>query len=318
MDENSSYQRFGAIISDFRDYYASATLIPVGGFKFRHIRLRSMTGIWKGLRRDIVNAATFRRVLIHWLEPPRDLYTTVLRFLFPKELRHQADGVPCLGGPLVFDFDSISKYTLPSQVELERTKREILLLKDWLHATYGYRNFLFVFSGHRGFHLYVNDFNVANHVERVNLRHREAQEKRIRTRIAYTAFRDGFPIDVAITGDTRRIIRIPNSLHGRTGLKTILLPDEKALAQFHLCRAIFFSNDPVPLQITTLVPPFCFVGQTYGAFLPGQHLVLPKAVAYLLILSNYALANATVPDIERSEADEVFLNTQLEELARER
>lgn len=291
--------------------------MPVGGFKFRHIRLRTMTGIWKGIRRDIVNAASFHRVLVHWNEPPRDLYTTVLQFLFPKELRHLTNGVPCLGGPLVFDFDTISKYALPSQVELERAKREILLLKDWLYVTYGYRDFSFVFSGHRGFHLYVNDFDVVNHVKCVDIRNREAQEKRVRTRIAYTALRDGFSIDVNITSDTHRIIRIPNSLHGRTGLKTVLLPDEKALLRFHLCRSIVFPNDPVPIQINTLVPPFCFVGQTYGAFCPGQHLVLPKAVAYLLILGNYALANASSTDIERSEADEVFLNTKLGELARE-
>ncbi len=174
-----------------------------------------------------------------------------------------------------------------------------------------------MFSGHRGFHLYVNDFDVAHHVKCVDLRYREAQEKRVRSRIAFTALRDGFPIDVMITSDTRRIIRIPNSLHGRTGLKTILLPDEKALLRFHLCRAIAFPNESVSIQITTLVPPFCFVGQTFGAFRPGQHLVLPKAVAYLLILSNYALANASVTAIERSEADEGFLNFQLGELARE-
>ncbi len=57
--------------------------------------------------------------------------------------------------------------------------------------------------------------------------------------------------DEPVTCDIKRLIRLPGSLHGKTGLKVVELPSIKDLAEFDpLTDALVFSDKPTPITVT--------------------------------------------------------------------
>ncbi len=91
-------------------------------------------------------------------------------------------------------------------------------------------------------------------------------------------------IDEAVTFDIKRLTRIPNSLHGKTGLRAMTLP----LAEFEdfnpFINAVGLSEDPVTVRIEHRVPEFRILDRNYGPFNPGEVVELPVHAAALIVL----------------------------------
>ena len=89
-------------------------------------------------------------------------------------------------------------------------------LHKWIQNNYDYELISISFSGSKGFHLFYNDpdrslFSIENSKDR-------EYAVRDRNKLLQEVILAGFKVDPRITADTRRIIRLPGSIHGKTGL----------------------------------------------------------------------------------------------------
>ena len=142
-----------------------------------------------------------------WLDPQR---------LGPKDLAkakrggYQVAHNVFLNQGLYFDIDL--------KASLAEAARHLLRLRDLLHAEWGFTEFKAVYSGSKGFHLYVLDFDIKDFVPAVEAdpRKREDQHPVVKARFTDAAVKAGIAVDVAVTLDPRRILRVPGSVHGKT------------------------------------------------------------------------------------------------------
>jgi hypothetical protein len=114
---------------------------------------------------------------------------------------------------IVFDID----FSPLSLENLEQARTTTLKLQNWIKKNYDYELISISFSGSKGFHLFYHDpdrtlFAIEN------ARERENAVKQARNKLLQDVLLAGFKVDPRITADTRRIIRLPGSIHGKTGL----------------------------------------------------------------------------------------------------
>ncbi|VVC71923.1 DNA primase small subunit PriS [uncultured archaeon] len=101
----------------------------------------------------------------------------------------------------------------------------------------------------------------------------------------------GGEVDAGVTFDVSKLIRLPNSLHGETGLSAKSISGVSALAQFDPMRdAVVFGNSPVKVKCGR-VPKFAVGGIEFGPYSGGEETELPEnAAAYLLCKRKAVLA----------------------------
>jgi DNA primase small subunit len=93
-------------------------------------------------------------------------------------------------------------------------------------------------------------------------------------------------IDPVVTMDIHRLIRIPNSLHGKTGLKVVSLP-AKALEQFDpLTEAVAFSDGGVDVYVNE-AHSFRLGNESFGPY-RHESVTLPLAAGIYLLCKNAA------------------------------
>ncbi len=111
---------------------------------------------------------------------------------------------------LYFDIDL--KASLPEAAQ------HLLRLRDLLAREWGFEKFQAVYSGSKGFHLYVLDFDIRAFVEQIEPepRKREDQHPVAKAQFTEAAVKAGIAVDVAVTLDPRRILRVPGTVHGKT------------------------------------------------------------------------------------------------------
>ena len=165
-----------------------------------------------------------------WQNTPKHSYMSVSYYEYPKvrdmveKVRHGAD--------LIFDLDAdhipACKY-YDNGKRLLRVKRETFKLIDVLLKYYRFDedDLQVVFSGGRGYHVYVSGYKVAFYdwKQRKNIA--------IEVRAKYGIF-----IDVPVTKDEFRLIRIPGSIHGDANLlcKTVALNDLEDFNPLEECK----------------------------------------------------------------------------------
>ncbi len=92
-------------------------------------------------------------------------------------------------------------------------------------------------------------------------------------------------VDWMVTMDTSRFTRIPNSLHGKTGFRALLL----TLSDINEFNPFRTSPIPITEEITIKVrypvPKFQIHGNLFGPYSEGERLSLPANAAIFLILS---------------------------------
>ncbi|HUT80652.1 MAG TPA: DNA primase small subunit domain-containing protein [Candidatus Bathyarchaeia archaeon] len=158
-----------------------------------------------------------RKLLVRYT--PADVYYTTSCWLDPQNLgprsfkKKQKPGYEVasncyLYSELYFDIDAPGNFDL--------AKREAKKLVEFLHEKCHFKNIKVVFSGEKGFHIYVYDFNVRDYVQEVyeNPRMREGQAQDVKLEfVKRILHEENILIDAPITLDTRRIIRLPFSIH---------------------------------------------------------------------------------------------------------
>lgn len=111
-----------------------------------------------------------------------------------------------VGADLIFDIDCDM---LPTQT-IEEAYFYALKLLDIVRYVYGFYEVLLVFSGRRGYHVHVQDF------EATRLDH-EARKMIVDHLTEDPNSQYFVPIDPVVTGDIARLIRLPGSLYVRNG-----------------------------------------------------------------------------------------------------
>jgi len=174
---------------------------------------------------------------------PLHVYFSVLDWLFPERVgkKHKANGaVPVGSGEYVIDVDSYVFHRRHSHHHISKTCNvcadclEIskeLTIHACLALEWYYSNIAVVFSGKRGFHIHVLDFDVDDwtHRGRDDLvkRHEAARFRFSRTVALETWCFDRAHFILSV--DPMRVITVPDTLNGETGLKCIYIGDRKAL-----------------------------------------------------------------------------------------
>jgi len=178
-------------------------------------RWRCSNGSWRKSKRRISSVESFRKAIAK--DNPSDIYFSTSSWLEPIDLPNLSDETkphPILINHLIaFDID----FAPLSLENLEQARLTTLNLHKWIQKNYDYELLSISFSGSKGFHLFYNDtdrslFSIENAKER------EFAVKQERMKLLEQVLLAGFKVDPRITADTRRIIRLPGSIHGKTGL----------------------------------------------------------------------------------------------------
>jgi len=256
---------------------------------WHHFRVVLFDGRWIKLRDKRIRSKHVlkKNILKPHIFPPKHIFYSVLRWLDPKNIGPKYVRAYCLGGPLLFDIDVINVFSC-NEDALDEAKRQTLALADFISDELGYTDFLFVFTGRRGFHVYVQDFDMMDFVHDFNPLHREKYERSVRKYIAELVLKQGFKIDAQVTCDTRRVVRLPNTLHGGTGLQALPL-SRSQLENFRIEDALVLPLDSyvkVKVTGTTVLKQLPF-SEAIHMNSNGIALV-PIAIAVMFIASGYA------------------------------
>jgi len=224
-----------------REYYSRAPLDDFNLWKFsrKHFRIELFNHKFLKLngRRARLGIKDLRFLSSKYV--PLHLYMSVLDYLFPERVssKKNTNAYP-IGGEFVVDVDSylyhmrhqhaFNNYSVCLGC-LEISRRLTIQVCDEISRYYS--KFGIVFSGRRGFHLHVFDFDV-NDWSRFDSRnplrsHASARFKFLKI-IAPTTYcfdRHHFIVSV----DPLRIISVPMSINGETGLICTFIGDRKDL-----------------------------------------------------------------------------------------
>lgn len=132
-----------------------------------------------------------------------------------------------VGSDLIFDLDCD---TLLTQT-IEEAYFYALKLVDIMRYVYGFREVLLAFSGRRGYHVHIQDFDAI----RINL---DARREIVDDLTANPDSSYFVPIDPVVTGDISRLIRLPGSLYVRgahVGIcRTLEIPEVERIDNCHM------------------------------------------------------------------------------------
>ena len=177
-------------------------------------RWRTTENRWLTAKRRVRDHATFLRAIRN--SAPRDVYVSTASWLNPIDLPRLRDDPEIypvlLNHFVVFDID-----VAPFSIEnLSEAKSIACALMGWLEEHENLYLRSVSFSGSKGFHLIYDDpdreaFAIADPKERELAV--KAQRKALLDRVVEA----GFAVDTKVTADTRRILRLPGTLHGSTG-----------------------------------------------------------------------------------------------------
>ena len=202
---------------DFNEYYQNHDVdISWLSKPSQHgFRWRCSDGRWRKSKRRIRSQNSFRKAIAK--DNPSDIYFSTASWLEPIDLPNLNDETRphpiLLNHLIVFDID----FAPLSLDNLEQARLTTLNLHKWIQKNYDYELMSISFSGSKGFHLFYNDPD-RNLFSIENAKDRELAVKDNRNKLLQEVLLAGFKVDPRITADTRRIIRLPGSIHGKTGL----------------------------------------------------------------------------------------------------
>ncbi len=181
----------------------------------RHqFRWRLNNDRWVTLARQVSHEQSLRKQFSK--QAPRDLYIGTSAWLNPVDLpRLKDEETPppiLLDHLVVFDID----FTPFCYERLEHARRVTNDLLKWLEQHEDLSLLYISYSGGKGFHLVLKDNDRAV-FGTPDPRLREQKVRESRKELLNRVLEAGFEVDPTVTADTRRIIRLPGSLHGTTG-----------------------------------------------------------------------------------------------------
>jgi len=189
------------------DYYMTADLHEPPHIEQREFGvIKKGGGMWRHL--SFENMDKLRSFLIQ--HQPLHVYFSTAKYENPSERDMTIKREGWLGSDLIFDIDNDHLAT-PT---LESAAYNAVKLHDFLKADFGFKDMIITFSGSRGYHIHVRDECVQtfdNHMRaQVMECFREFDDKGRYNR-RYVG------LDTMVTPDITRLIRLPGSIHGKTG-----------------------------------------------------------------------------------------------------
>jgi DNA primase catalytic subunit len=180
----------------------------------RHqVRWRLLNNRWVTASRQFRSAESLQKELAR--HGPRDVYIGTSAWLTPLNLpkRSDEDSAPpvLLDHLVVFDID----FRPFCYRRLEKARQATSELLVWLEANEPLELVSISYSGGKGFHLILQDTDRALYAI-PGPREREDAVRASREALLDRVVEQGFPVDRTVTADTRRVIRLPGSLHGTT------------------------------------------------------------------------------------------------------
>ena len=183
-------------------------------------RWRTTEGKWVTARRRIRNHQTLAKAI--GKDVVSDLYISTSRWLDPIDLPRLRDKERphpiLLDHLIVFDID-VAPLSLKN---LEKARTIAIDLHDYLDSDTSMEFLSCSFSGSKGFHLFYLDLDREKFAIE-DPKEREETVRASRKELLTQVIEKGFNVDERVTADTRRIIRLPGSIHGTTGYQCTVL-----------------------------------------------------------------------------------------------
>ena len=121
-----------------------------------------------------------------------------------------------------------------------------------------------------------------NNEDAFNQLSKKLQNKFVRMALKMAAI---YP-DEPVTGDIHRLIRLPGSLHGGSGLKVTIMNRDKLEKFDPMSDAIVFSQDEVKVRSVATHP--VIMGNNYAKLQPNEVTYLPEAAAVYFMARKFA------------------------------
>ena len=197
----------------FRSFYRSnpPDLAGITDLPHRHFRFLLPRGSFFKVHDRIRNAATLQAWLVRYR--PVDVYYSTSCWLAPENVGRRertplSDNI-FLSADIVFDIDR-SPFSLSNLEKARKDTLRIISFCDDRNIPVKY----IAFSGSKGFHVIGADMHRYRDPDPLA---REDMAKAVRKEIISGVSDEGIPFDAKITGDTRRIIRVPGTINSKTG-----------------------------------------------------------------------------------------------------
>lgn len=176
--------------------------------------------------RDRLNFKSLKRFCVHFV--PQNLYMSALNWLMPERVgeKGKANCAYPVGGEYVVDFD-VPQFWRPYgcfdsnglslhgyQIAKDRTLEFIEKVRE------NYRDIRIVFSGKRGFHVHVLDFEVRDwtHYDPKNPIKSHEIARLVYTQHLQSSLGRFSKYHFILSVDPMRVMAVPGSLNGKTGL----------------------------------------------------------------------------------------------------
>jgi hypothetical protein len=228
----------------------------------RHFRFLLPCGSFLKLQDQVRSGPVLGRWLVRYR--PSDVYYSTSCWLVPASLGRRertplSDNI-FLASDIVFDLDRA-----PFSVQnLELARRDTLRLLAFCDTNRLAVKYI-AFSGSKGFHVVCAD---SRRYDDPSPLVREDMAKAVRKEIVGRVLAADIPIDTRITGDTRRIIRVPGTINSKTGyVCTVISRDQLACPVGEILKYIPRVNagtpripgrgDDRPLRGARIIPWLC-------------------------------------------------------------
>ncbi len=202
--------------SSLSEYYSDGSGIDISWLDkpTRHqFRWRTLKGPWVTSRKRISSG---KSLVKSFDSMPTDVYVSTSSWLDPVNLPRLKDSKR--PSPILIDhmvvFDIDMRPFCRSRLELAR--KEALRLSEWITENTDLRIRHVSFSGSKGFHIVAIDPDRSPFEEPDPVK-REQVVRENRKSLLGRVIEAGHDVDPVVTADTRRIIRLPGTLHGSTG-----------------------------------------------------------------------------------------------------
>ena len=218
--------------STLQGYYAQDFEIDLSWMKKptqHQFRWRCLENRWQSSHRRVRNGTTLVKAFRS--STPTDVYVSTASWLNPIELprlRDQEAAYPILLDHLVvFDID-VPPFCIAS---MEMARKSAVRLYEWMKDKEDYAFSHVAFSGSKGFHLFYQDL-AREKFQIPDPKEREQTVRFERKKLLDLVTSAGHTVDTKITADTRRIIRLPGTVHGKTGWKCSIVDIETMYKPF--------------------------------------------------------------------------------------
>jgi DNA primase catalytic subunit len=242
---------------DIRRYYKDAPLeVPAfWNLSRKHFRIVIWNGKYLKLNK-FRNRLGIRELKYYCVKyAPIHVYFSVLDCLFPERVgkKYKANYAVPIGGEYVFDVDGNNVWIPHSHDSLNPVCRECLFNSKMITLQIldameeNYSKIQIVFSGRRGFHIHVLDFDYRDwtrYDERNLIKSYEVARFKYSKHLASVCYGFNRPHFIVAT-DPMRVISLQYSLNGRSGLVCVPVGNRKSLEKLDIGSLVLKAS---PLQ----------------------------------------------------------------------